>query len=131
MMQQIKTRSLVVLTLTMLALVSAAPVLGQVEFTFEGFAMMDPGIDQVGATMTVYGIANPPASAPTPLPMDFDNYQYTIAVTGMVVTAYTFDGINSIKDFAFAGGEIQIFEDAIAGGTAGTISHPRRSSTAR
>lgn len=114
------------MTLILAALVALAvsPAFGQVEFTFEGFAMMDPGIDQTGATMTVYGIANPAISAPTPLPMDYDTYQYTAAVTGMTVASFDLDGVNSIKTFGFTGGTIRLYSDMIAGGTAGDYADP-------
>lgn len=106
------------LILTAVVILAVIPASGQVEFTFEGFAMMQPGIDQVGATLTVYGIANPPASAPTPLPMDFVNNQYTLAVTGMVVTAFAENPVIATKDFDFQGGTIQIFGEPIIGGSA-------------
>lgn len=114
-------RTMILATLVALAV---SPALGQVEFTFEGFAMMDPGIDQTGATMTVFGIANPAISAPTPLPMDFDTYQYTVAVTGMTVTSFVFDAPNSTKLFDFAGGTIRLYSDPIATGTAGDYASP-------
>lgn len=107
-----------------LMLATAVPVLAQVEFTFEGFSMSDMGQDVVGSTYTIYGIANPPSSAPTPLPLDFANNQYTICVTGMSITSFAFDAINRVKDYAFAGGVIQIFEDPIAGGTTGDYLNP-------
>jgi len=105
------------LILTALVILAVVPASGQVEFTFEGFAVMSPGIDLTGATLSVYGIANPPASTPTPLPLDFANNQYTISVNDMLVTGFVQDLGNATKDFDFTGGVLSIFEDAIATGT--------------
>ncbi len=110
--------------LVMLMLILTVPALAQVEFTFEGFAAYTPGPDMTGAMLTVYGIANPPASAPTPVPVDFGNNEYTVAVTGMVSTDYVFDGVNLTKQMVFAGGTIGIYEDARVGGTAADFSDP-------
>ena len=110
--------------LAALVALAVSPAMGQVEFTFEGFAMMTPGTDQVGASLTVYGIANPAISAPTPLPMDFDTYQYTVAVSGMTVTGYNQDVVNNRKTFQFEGGTIRLYSDMIAGGTAGDFALP-------
>ncbi len=124
MMKQIKTRNMISAAFIALLLVAAVPVLGQVEFTFEGFAMTDMGTDMVGSTYTVYGIGNLPVSAPTPLPLDFANYEYTIAVTGMSVSMFNLDMINSLKDYTFVGGTIRMYEDALVGGTAADYANP-------
>ena len=57
-----------ILTIVVLATIAVIPAtaLSQVEFTFEGQADMLPGIDMVGAYMTVYGYANPPVKIATP-----------------------------------------------------------------
>ncbi|MBC8426515.1 hypothetical protein H8E07_20555 [bacterium] len=112
------------LVLIAFALMVAAPAVGQVEFTFEGFAKFNPAPDSNGALMTAYGIANPPVSVPTPIPMDFDNFQYTVCVSDMVVTAFAHDMGLGTKDYAFANGGISIFEDPIGGGTPGDFAVP-------
>ncbi len=124
MKQLQKNRSRVIGMTLALALCAAVPALGQVEFTFEGYAKFAPGPGQVGAVMTVYGIANPPVSTPTPIPVDFSTNQYTVAVTGMVVDSYIFNGAALTKDYAFHAGTLRIYADAIAGGTAGNYAAP-------
>ena len=110
--------------LAILTLALSVPALAQVEITFEGYAAYTPAPDMVGAMLTVYGVANPAVSAPTPFPADFDNYQYTVAVTGMLVTSYTYDGADLTKSYVFQGGTIDIYEDAKVGGTAGDFANP-------
>jgi hypothetical protein len=85
---------------------------------------LNPGIDTVGALMTVYGIANPPVSFPTPIPMDFFSNEYTVAVTGMTVDSFVADPVFSTKDFLFTGGTLRIYGDSIATGTAGDFANP-------
>jgi hypothetical protein len=118
MMKQIETRTMIRTALAVLVLVAAVPVLGQVEFTFEGYSKSTLGPDVVGTAYTVLGIANPAVSAPTPLAMDFANNQYTIRVTGLTLAAFAEDVVLGVKTYAFNGGLIEIFEDAKAGGTA-------------
>lgn len=110
------------LVMIALALSVAVPVLGQVEFTFEGYAVYTPAPDMVGCTVDVYGIANPPVSVPTPIPTNFFDNQYTIHVEGMTSTSFVMGA--DTKDWVFDGGSIAIFEDAIAGGTAGDYAVP-------
>lgn len=124
MMQLVMNRSRMFGLMLALALCVAVPAMAQVEFTFEGFAAFDPGTEMQGATMTVYGIANPPMSVPTPVPTDFAANQYTVAIGGMLTAGYAFDGINFTKSYMFTGGTISIYEDAIAGGTAGDYANP-------
>ena len=110
------------LVMIALALLVAVPVAAQVEFTFEGFAVYTTAPDMVGCTVDVYGIANPPVSVPTPIPTDFYNYEYTIHVTGM--TSASFVTGSDTKDWVFNGGNIAIYADALAGGTAGDYLVP-------
>ncbi len=123
MMKQINTRTMIRTALAAMVLVAAVPVLGQVEFTFEGFSKSTLGQDTVGSSYTVLGIANPPVSAPTPLPMDFASNQYTIRVVNMALTAFTFTPGLSMKEYVFNGAVIEIYEDAIAGGTAANYAN--------
>jgi hypothetical protein len=118
MMKQFKSRTMIRTALAVLVLVAAVPVLGQVEFTFEGYSKSTLGQDAVGTTYTVLGIANPAVSAPTPLAMDFANNQYTIRVSGLTLADFAEDLGIGAKTYAFNGGVIEIFEDAKSGGTA-------------
>ena len=124
MMKMQLNRSRVIGMTLVLGLCAAVPALGQVEFTFEGYAAYAAGPDQAGAVMTVYGIANPPVSMPTPIPVDFATNQYTVAITGMVVDSYVFNGVAQTKNYVFNGGTLQIYENAIAGGTAANYAVP-------
>ena len=112
-----------IVALAALAMIPTS-ALSQVEFTFEGMADMDPGIDMVGAMMTVYGIANPPVSLPTPIPMDFFNNQYTVVCNDMVVQTFNLDPVAFMKDFMFSGGFLSIYGDPIATGTPADYANP-------
>ena len=50
--------------------------------------------------------------------MDFATSRYTSRVTGMTVWAFALDRGLSLKEYTFNGGVIEIYEDAIAGGSA-------------
>ncbi len=106
-----------IMIVVMLAIL-ATSVAAQVEFTFEGFSKVDPIQDQPGSIVEIYGIANPPAGIPNPIPLDFDNNQYTICVTGLLIDSFMWDQPAGIKEVIFVGGQFSIFEDAI-GGTPG------------
>lgn len=111
-----------IVVLAMIVMIPAT-ALSQVEFTFEGMADMI-GVDMVGGAMTVYGIANSPVSQPTPVPMDFFMYEYTVVVRDMVVQTYNFDPTFFMKDFMFASGTMHIYADLIATGTPGDYANP-------
>jgi len=111
------------LVMIALALMVAVPAVGQ-EFTFQGYAVYNPVPDAVGSTVTVYGIANAPTVAATPVTTDFALNQYTICITGMAIATYDHDPVGRTKDYIFNGGVIQIFEDALAGGTPGDYANP-------
>ena len=106
-----------IMIVVMLAIL-ATSVAAQVEFTFEGFSKVDPIQDQPGSIVEIFGIANPPAGIPNPIPLDFDNNQYTISVTGLLIDTFAWDQVAGIKEVVFLGGEFAIYEDAI-GGTPG------------
>ncbi len=110
------------LVMIALALLVAVPAAAQVEFTFEGYAVYTPAPDMVGCTVDVYGIANPPVSVPTPIPTNFFDNEYTIHVSGMTSVSYV-AGFDT-KDWVFNQGVVRIYEDAIAGGTAGDYAAP-------
>lgn len=85
-----------------LTLVVAQPVAAQQLFDFNGQALI-PAV--VGGSITMYSIVQDGGVAiPTPLPLDFANYQYTIVVTNLVMTASGFTQ-------TYAGGSIVLYED--------------------
>jgi hypothetical protein len=96
----------------------AIPAQSQVEITFEGYSSYTGAVDQIGSIMDVYGVANPAVSAPAPAILDYDNFQYTIHISGMTVVFSNFNAGTGILTVAFDGGEMAIYEDAIGGGTA-------------
>ena len=92
------------ITMLLLALVlMAAPASAQQLFDFLGQADVP---DAVGGTLSMYSIM-PEVSPPIepPLPLDFDNFQYTLVVTGL-----TLDADGAVQ--TYSGGSIAIYEDA-------------------
>ena len=111
----------------LLALLLAAPALGNSEFLFNGYSKYwdsDPP-DAVGSTMEVYGILSSVWQVPPPIPLDTAQYQYTVYVASMMVTAYSFTTVPfPMKMLAYNGGEIHIYADPIATGTAADYADP-------
>lgn len=92
------------ITMLLLALVLiAAPASAQQLFDFLGQADVP---DQVGGTLSMYSIM-PEHMAPIepPLPLDFDNFQYTLVVTGL-----TLDVDGAVQ--TYSGGTVTMYEDA-------------------
>jgi hypothetical protein len=81
----------------------AAPASAQQLFDSLGQADVP---DQVGGTLSMYSIM-PEHMAPIepPLPLDFDNFQYTLVVTGL-----TLDADGAVQ--TYSGGTITMYEDA-------------------
>ncbi len=102
----------------LIATALAAPALAGSEFLFRGYAKYWDGQppDVVGSTMEVYGILGAVGGLTLPLPLDLDNYQYTIYIATMNLVAYS-NSPPSIKSLAFNGGEIHIYADPLVGGT--------------
>lgn len=118
--KQLTRAALVAVVLAIFALPAAA----EVELTFEGYSWYIPTLDFVGSTMMVAGVANPPAIAPPPMVMDFDNYEYTIWIDEMVVSAFVYDMADQKQVTDFTGGVIRIFRDLKAGGTPADFAVP-------
>jgi len=96
------------ITTLLLALVLlAVPASAQQLFDFLGQADVP---DQVGGTLSMYSIM-PEVSPPVvpPLPLDFDNFEYTLVVTGLVLDDL---GAGTYPIQVYSGGTIAIFEDA-------------------
>lgn len=104
--------------------VCVVPAAAEVEITFEGYCWYAPAVDAVGSTMQVLGVANAPVSAPPPIVMDFDTYQYTVWVDEMVVAAFNYDMVDQKKVTDFNGGVIRIYRQMKAGGTPADYAVP-------
>lgn len=93
-------------TLLMLLLLAqaglAATAFAVQMFDFDAQALMPAG---VGGSATMYGKIVNGLAVPTPIPLDFANYGYTVVVTGLVQTSA---GATSL----FTGGAITIYQDA-------------------
>ncbi len=96
-----KTRSMILLAL---ALAVASPLTAQAQqlFDYLGHAEV-PG--DVGGTLTLRAVLTDPAPVATPVPLDFDAFQYTLVVTGLVLDV---DG----QTQSYSGGAIALYEDA-------------------
>jgi len=95
----------------------AVPAAAQVEVTFEGYCWYTPAKDGVGSVMQVVGVSNPPVSAPSPMDMDYDVYEFTIWVDEMVVTQFQDVPADQKQITDFEGGVIRIYQQAKIGGT--------------
>jgi len=74
---------------------------------------------QAGSTVTVVARLTPPLSGPSgfnyPFPVDFSLYEYTMAITSMVIASYSvmdWGGGLLQKDATYSGGTLRIYEDA-------------------
>jgi hypothetical protein len=84
------------------AVLGSSPALAQVQlFDFNGQALLPAG---VGGNLTMYSIVVNGDQVDTPIPLDFDNYQYTLVVTDLELVA---DGMTQ----NYAGGVIVLYED--------------------
>jgi hypothetical protein len=83
-------------------LLVAAPAVALQAFDFYGQALVP---STVGGTLTMYStIVNGPA-VPTPVPLDFDNFEYTLVVTNLTLDVDAFQQ-------QYSNGTIIIYEDA-------------------
>ncbi len=98
---------------------AAAPAAAQGEFLFNGYSRTVSGsLDAVGSAIEVYGILSSTGGLSTPIPLDLDNYQYTVHVHGMTVASFTSSAIPfPMKTIVYEGGELEIWADPVAGGT--------------
>jgi len=115
------TRKVLALAVALLvATAIATPAFGLSEFLFYGYSKYwdgDPP-DEVGSLMEVYGILEEVEDIPCPIDLDFDNYQYTVYISTMMVVYYNGNVPAYLKSMIYDNGEIHIFADPIVGGTA-------------
>lgn len=98
-------------------LVAGAHVASAVDppnFDFNGYAIVPTTI---GGALTMRSVLTNNGVVPTPIPLDFVNNQYTLVVTG------TLASISGIHQY-YSPASIEIWEDAIAGGTAADYGSP-------
>jgi len=95
-------KSIVILTLALCLIALAGPAAAAQFFDFDAQAIIPA---TVGSTAEMYGIIVNGSAVPTPLPLDFSNYQYTIVVTGLILDSA---GVTS----EFSNGTVVIYEDA-------------------
>ena len=72
-------------------------------FDFYGMALV-PAME--GETLTMYSYVRDASPATTPLPLDFDNYEYTLVVTDLVLVTDAFPEV-------YANGTISLFQDNV------------------
>ena len=103
---------------------SALPALAGAEFVFRGYARCVAGTpDQVGATMEVHGILEPVTGLTTPIEVDTELYEYTLAITGLDVE--TVDGPSGpLLRLYHDAAELSIYAKLRAGGTAADFADP-------
>lgn len=99
----------------MLACAVSAPATASAQqwFDFNGQALLPAA---VGQDLTLYAVINNNGIIDTPLPLDFDNFEYTLVVTGLTLVSDNGGGGQT-----YSGGQISIFEDA---GTAADYTSP-------
>lgn len=102
------------LTMAVLLLVIALPILVQAQqvFDFNGQAMV-PTV--IGGNLHMFAQIYDPFPALTPLPLDFDTYEYTLAISDLTLIS---DGFEQV----YMGGNIYIYEDAATPGNYVNIS---------
>ncbi len=101
------------------------PALGGTELVFRGYARYVSGTpDAAGAVMEIYGVLGTAAGSITPIDVDLETDEYTIAVTGMAVTD-AFDQTNpSRRTISYGAGQLHIYAEPIATGTAADFALP-------
>ncbi len=104
-------KKIMIFSLALIALAFVASASAVQLFDFDGQAILPAN---VGEDAEMYGrIVNGSAVA-TPIPLDFDNFEYTVVVTGL-----TMDSIGASS--TFSNGTVVIYEDA---GTASDWANP-------
>jgi hypothetical protein len=99
-----------IVTLALALLLMVVPTFADETPTPQIFPFLGQAIvpDDIGGMLSMYGVmVVPPAGFETPLPLDFDNYQYTVVITDLELTAIggTWVG-NTYED-----GMIAVYED--------------------
>lgn len=97
-----KTRITILLVL---ALAVAAPLTAQAQQIFDFLGQADVPA-AVGGELSLHAEVYDPYPAATPVPLDFDAYQYTLVVTGLTLDT---DGATQ----SYSGGVIALYEDAV------------------
>ena len=95
-----KTR-LLFLVIVMLTFIVSGSAMAQQAFDFNGMALL-PAAE--GGTLTMYSIVRDAFPILTPIPLDFDNYEYTLVVTDLVLDV---DGITQF----YSNGTMVIYQD--------------------
>jgi hypothetical protein len=90
--------------LALLLVVGLTPGLAGAQqlFDFYGQALVPT---MVGNNLTMYSLVRDPAPGTTPIPLDFDNYEYTIVITDLRLDV---DGTPQL----YSGGNVALYEDA-------------------
>ncbi len=89
------------LAIVMLTFLLPGAVMAQQFFDYFGMTLLP---DTVGDSLVMYAEVRDPAPATTPLPLDFDNYEYTMVITDLELVT---DGFPEV----YANGTIAIYED--------------------
>jgi hypothetical protein len=92
-------------------LLVAAPAVAQQAFDFYGQALVPAA---VGGTLTMYSTIVNNVAFPTPIPLDFANFEYTLVVTNLTLD------VNAFQQ-QYSNGAIVIYEDA---GTPADFTNP-------
>jgi hypothetical protein len=102
------------MALAVLAAIPAAVAADPPNFDFNGYAIVPT---TVGGAFTLRSVLTNNGVVPTPIALDFANNQYTLVVTGTLASSA---GIHKY----FSPATIEIWEDAIGGGTAASYATP-------
>lgn len=83
----------------------SGPASAQQWFDFNGQALIP---SMIGDDLSAFLVVNNDGVIPTPIPLDFDNYQYTIVIEGLNFDADGGPGVGQ----TYSGGTITLYEDA-------------------
>jgi hypothetical protein len=113
------------LTVTSGMALPALPALGGTELVFRGYAKYVSGSpDELGAVMEIYGVLERATGTITPIDVDLQNNEYTIAVTGMTVTDAFDQPSPSRRIISYGAGQLHIYAQPIGTGTAADFGLP-------
>jgi hypothetical protein len=93
-----------ILVLAVMALLIALPTLAAAQQLFDFLGQANVPV-VVGNNLTMYSVVRDPAPGTTPIPLDFDNYEYTLVITDLRLDV---DGVPQL----YSGGTITLYEDA-------------------
>jgi hypothetical protein len=104
---------------------TALPALGGTELVFRGYARYVTGTpDAVGAVMEIYGVLGTAGGTITPIDVNLEDNEYTIAVTGMAVTDVINQTAPNRRLISYTAGQLHIYAEPIASGTAADFALP-------